>query len=133
MAPVGPPDPNGLGVAAMRMGNGARRNAKIPLLVAGAVLESGEAVEAVVAGRFEGNAAVLVLTDRGVLLVDERPWKPITERFTVDASTQVQGWQDDRSATVTLYIGGRQVVIDHIADRPLAVEMAQRIRYRVGA
>ena len=41
--------------------------------------------------------------------------------------------QDDRTASLTLLHGGRQLVVDRIADRPLAVEMAQRIRARTGA
>ena len=133
VAPVGPPDPNGLGLAAMRLGNGGRKVGRTALIVAGALLQEGEAVEAAVSGKFEGNGAVLVLTDRSLLLVDDRMWKPVSERFPVDASLQVQGWQDDRTASLTLLVGGRQLVLDGIPDRPLAVEMAQRIRYRVGA
>ena len=96
------------------------------------VLEDGEAVEAVVAGKLDGNPAVLVLTDRALRLVDERPWRPVSERFTVGGGLQVQGWQDDRSASLTLVSEGRQLVLDQIADRAMAVEMAQRIRYRAG-
>jgi hypothetical protein len=128
----GPPDPNGLGLAFERLGSPARKVAKVAVVVAGAVLDDGEAVEAVVAGRIDGHGGVLVLTDRRLLLVDERPWRPLVERLAVDAGLQVQGWQDDRTASLTLLAGGRQLVIDQITDRPLAVEMAQRIRYRVG-
>lgn len=105
----------------------------MPVAVAGALLDEGEVVDSVVAGKVEGNAAVLVLTDRKLLLVDERQWRPLVERIAVDGGLQVQGWQDDRSASLTLVFAGRQLVIDQIADRPLAVEMAQRIRYRTGA
>lgn len=101
--------------------------------IAGAMLQDGENVEAVVGGKLEGNGAVLVLTDRSLLLIDDRQWKPVTERINVDPSLQVQGWQDDRTASLTLVSGGHQLVLDQIADRPLAVEMAQRIRYRTGA
>ena len=45
---------------------------------------------------------------------------------------KVQGWQDDRTASLTLLHAGRQVVVERIIDRPLAVEMAQRIRARTG-
>jgi len=101
-------------------------------VVAGAVLDDGEVVEAVVAGKLEGNGAVLVLTNQALHLVDDRNWKPVTERFDVDSGLQVQGWQDDRTASLTLVASGRQRVLDQIPDRPLAVEMAQRIRYRTG-
>lgn len=89
-------------------------------------------VEALAAGKFEGNAALMVLTDRALILVDDRPWKPTVERIAVDAGVQVQGWQDDRSASLTLVTASRQMVLESIADKPLAVEMAQRIRYRTG-
>lgn len=130
---AGPADPNGLGAAAGRLGNGARKTAKVALVVAGAVLADGEVVEAVVAGKLEGNGAVLVLTNQALHMVDDRNWKPVTERFDVDPGLQVQGWQDDRTASLTLVVAGRQRVLDQIPDRPLAVEMAQRIRYRSGS
>ena len=116
-----------------RLGGSSRKHARIALAVAGAVLEADEVVEAVVAGRLDGNVAVVVLTDRALVLADERQWRPVVERFALDAGLQVQGWQDDRTASLTLLHGGRQLVVDRIADRPLAVEMAQRIRARTGA
>ncbi|MEO6989761.1 MAG: hypothetical protein ABI239_14075 [Aquihabitans sp.] len=119
-------------MAAGRLGNRPRKDARSAFAVAGAVLQDGEMVEALAAGKFEGNAALLVLTDRALILVDERPWKPTVERVTIDAGLQVQGWQDDRSASLTLITGSRQMVLESIADKPLAVEMAQRIRYRTG-
>jgi hypothetical protein len=133
VAPTGPPDPNGLGAAIGRLGSGARKTSKVAVAIAGALLDDGEVVEAAVAGRVEGNGAVLVLTDRRLLLVDDRQWRPLVERLVVDAGLQVQGWQDDRTASLTLLTEGRQLVIDQIPDRPIAVELAQRIRYRTGA
>jgi hypothetical protein len=131
-APAGPADPNGLGIAAQRLGGSPRKHARIALAVAGAVLEPSEVVEAVVAGRLDDHPAVLVLTDRALVLADERQWRPVVERFALDARLQVQGWQDDRTASLTLLHGGRELVVDRITDRPLAVELAQRIRARTG-
>jgi hypothetical protein len=128
----GSPDPNGLGTAYGRLGSAARKTTKVAAVVAGAVIEDGATVEAVVGGRFEGNGAVVVLTDRSLLLVDEREWKPTVERLPLDASLQVQGWQDDRTASLTFVFAGRTLVLDQIPDRELAVEMAGRIRYRTG-
>lgn len=133
IAPAGPADPNGLGAAAGRLGNGPRKQARAAFAVAGAVLEDGERVEALVAGKYEGNPALAVLTDRGVLLVDDRPWKPTVERIDVDASLQIQGMQDNRTASLTFHRNGRQQIVDQIADRALAVELAQRIRHRTGS
>ncbi len=132
-APIGPADPNGLGAAAGRSGKGPLKQARTALAVAGAVLQDDEVVEALVVGRFEGNGAVLALTDRSLVLVDDRTWRPATERFPLDATLQVQGWQDDRTASLTIVASGRQLVVDQITDRPLAVELAQRIRYRTGS
>ena len=100
--------------------------------MAGAVLEPDEVVESVVVGKLDANVAVLVLTDRALVLADERQWRPVVERFALDSALQVQGWQDDKTASLTLINQGRQIVVDKIADRPLAVEMAQRIRARSG-
>ena len=129
---VGPSDPNALGSAVGRLGNSPRKQARVALAVAGAVLQPDEIVEAVVAGKFEDNAAVLVLTGHNLLLVDDRAWRPLVERFTISPALQVQGWQDDRTASLTVLAEGRQFVVERIADRAMAVEMAQRIRHRTG-
>ena len=131
--PVGAADPNGLGLAFGRLGSSARKTAKVAVVVAGALLGEGETVEAVVGGRYEGHGSVLVLTDRGLWLVDDREWRPFVEQIAVGPQLEVQGWQDDRTASLTLVANGRSLVLDQIADRELAVEMAGRIRYRTGA
>ena len=131
-APLGPSDPNGLSEAVGRLGNSSRKQARVALAVAGAVLEPDEVVEAVVAGKLSDVPAVLVLTDRALVLADERQWRPVVQRFALDQSLQVQGWQDDRTASLTLLHAGQQIAVERIADRPLAVEMAQRIRARTG-
>ncbi|WP_426572284.1 zinc ribbon domain-containing protein [Aquihabitans sp. McL0605] len=133
VAPAGFADPNALGAAVARLGAGPRKATRTAVAVAGALLREGETVEAVVGGKLEGNAAVLVLTDRSLLLVDDRLWKPFTQVIDVTPTLDVQGWQDDRTASLTLVAEGGQLVLDQIQDRPLAVEMAQRIRYRTGA
>lgn len=130
--PVGPPDPNALGAAASRLDKGPLKKARAAFAVAAAILEEGEQVEAVVAGQLEGNPAVLMLTDRNVVIVDDRPWRPTVARLDI-STLQVQGMQDNRSASLTVATQDRQFVVDQIAAKELAVEMAQRIRYRAGA
>jgi len=130
---TGAPDPNGLGLAFGRLGSGARKSAKAAVTVAGALLDEGETVEAVVAGRLEGHGAVVVLSDRSLRLVDDREWRPFHEQLPLGPGLEVQGWQDDRTASLTFVFGGRSLVLDQIPDRELAVEMAGRIRYRAGA
>ena len=116
-----------------RLGSGDRKVARTAALVAGAILEDSEAVEAAVGGKVEGHGGVAVLTDRRLLVCDERPWRPQVHRIHLDPSVVVEGWQDDRTASLTIRWGGQQVVLDQIRDRSLAVELAQRIRYRTGA
>jgi len=109
-----------------------RKSATVAVTVAGALLDDTEVVEAVIGGRFEGHGAVAVLTDRGIHLVDDREWRPFHEQIPLGPGLEVQGWQDDRTASLTFVFGGRSLVLDQIPDRELAVEMAGRIRYRAG-
>ncbi|HZA00180.1 MAG TPA: hypothetical protein VE575_15575, partial [Acidimicrobiales bacterium] len=51
----------------------------------------------------------------------------------VRPSLQAQGWQDDRTASLTFVDGDRHEVIDRIGDRPLAVELAHRLRQLVAS
>jgi hypothetical protein len=129
-SPVGAPDPNGLGLAFGRLSSGARKTSKVAVVVAGALIGEGETVEAVVAGRLDGHGSVLVLTDRSLLLVDDREWRPFAELIPVGPQLEVQGWQDDRTASLTFVFAGRTLVLDQIPDRDVAVEMAGRIRQR---
>ncbi|MEZ5204118.1 MAG: hypothetical protein R2701_06985 [Acidimicrobiales bacterium] len=55
-----------------RLSNSARKSTRVATLIAAALLDEGEVVETLVAGRLGGNGAVLVLTDRQLLLVDDR-------------------------------------------------------------
>jgi hypothetical protein len=114
------------------VGASGRKAAKVALAVAGAVLEDGEIVEAAVVGKLQGNAAVVVLTDRALVVADDRQWRPVVERLALDGTLQIQGWQDERTASLTLVTAHGQLVVDQILDRPLAVEMAQRVRARTG-
>ena len=131
VAPAGPADPHQLGLAAARLGSSAKRQAKTALAVASAMLDNGEVVEAVVQGQFEGEPGVVVLTAGRVLLVNEAQWKVGTASIPIDPALTVQGWQDDKVASLTFQAGDRQVTIDSISDRPLAQEMAGRVRARV--
>ena len=132
--PPGPQsyDPHGIGAAASRLGGGACRAAKVSLAVLGAVLESDDVVTMVVQGGFRGHAGVVALVGDRVVLVNERQWKPDVAILPVDPKLVVQGWQDERSATLTFIVGGTHDVIERIPDRALAIEMAQRVRHRAG-
>ncbi len=115
-----------------RFSPGARRAGKASLLAAAVLLEEGESVECAAAGRLEGEPAAAVLTDRRILLVNERAWAPLVASMRVDASLAVQGWQDSRTASLTFLTHGRQLVLEQITDKALAIEVAGRIRARNG-
>jgi hypothetical protein len=133
----GPPgvqfvDPHGIGQAVGRLGSGARRGGKVAFAVLGAVLEPDDVVEIVVQGRLHGVPGAAALVGSKLVLVNERQWKPDVIVITIGNALQVQGWQDERTASVLLTVGGQQEVIERIPDRLLAVELAQRIRERIG-
>jgi hypothetical protein len=123
-------DPAGLDAAMSRLSAGARRSALAPLGVVATVLEPGEVAEAVVQGDFQHRPAVVVLTDRRVVVANDRRWSPDVRTFDVGDGLVVHGWQDDRRATLVFVVGGVGVVIDAISDRPLARDLAQRVRAR---
>jgi hypothetical protein len=126
-------DPHGLGMAAARLGGGARRSGKVALAVLATSLAEGEVVAVVVQGRFRGESAVAALVDGKVVVANDRQWKPDVVTLVVDGDLVVHGWQDDRTATLTFSVGDRHEVIERIGDRGLAIEMAQRIRHAQGA
>jgi hypothetical protein len=127
----GPGDPHALGAAAGRLSGGARRTGRVALAVAAAVLDPDEAVLTVVQGRVRDVPGVALVTPRRVLLVNEREWAPDVISLPVAAGLTVQGWQDDKVAALVFTDGEASETIDRIGDRPLAMEMAQRVRAAV--
>jgi len=125
-------DPAGLEAAMSRLSAGARRAALAPLAVVAALMEPGEVAEAVVQGEHQTRPAVVVLTDRRLVVANDRRWAPDIRTFGLDARLVVHGWQDDRRATLVFVVDGEGVVVDAISDRPLARDLAQRVRARCG-
>jgi hypothetical protein len=125
-------DPFGLTLAVARLSTGARRSARVALGVLSAVLDDDEQVESLVTGQMLDRAAVAVVTPRRLLVVNDREWKPDVVSLPIDSSLTVQGWQDDRTATLVFESGGTQTIVDRITDRPLAHEMAGVLRSRAG-
>ena len=122
-------DPHGVGVAASRMGSGARRNGRVALAVLASALNEGEVVTMVVQGRVRGEHGIVALVGPKVMLVNERQWKPDVIVIDLDSKLAVHGWQDDRSATLTFVVDDRPEVVERIGDRVLAIELAQRVRH----
>jgi hypothetical protein len=126
------PDPHGIGAAVARLSGNGRRAGRVPLVVLSSILDDGDTVAILVVGRFRGEGGVAALLGDRVVLVNERQWKPDVVSIPVDADLAVQGWQDDRSASLTFVAGDAHEVIDTIVDRGLAIEMAQRVRQATG-
>jgi hypothetical protein len=102
-------------------------------MVLAAMLREGDMVEAVVQGRFRGSAGVVALVGSKVVIANDRQWKPDTLIVPVTRDLQVQGWQDDRSASLTFVFPAGHERIEGIFDRPVAIDLAQRIRDRAAS
>jgi hypothetical protein len=109
-----------------------RRSARTSAAIASALLDDGEVVECLVQGTYLGSNAVAVLTDRRVLVVNDKEWKPAVATLHLSAGDSVQGFGDDRSASLTFTSGGSQLSVESIGDTALAREMAQRARAQIG-
>ncbi|MGH9187985.1 MAG: hypothetical protein ACRD0U_19595, partial [Acidimicrobiales bacterium] len=123
-------DPHRLGPNMGRLSSTAKKLAKAPVAVTAAMLAEGEIVECLIQGRVNGADGVAVLTNTRLLLVSSREWKPEVIELPVDAQLAVQGWQDNRTAALVMQRADQQATIDLVGDRPLAMELAQRIRAR---
>jgi hypothetical protein len=123
-------DPGSLESAVSRTSAGSRRAAQAALLVVAAVMQEGEVAEAAVQGSYQHRNAVAVLTDRRVVVANDRPWAPDVRSLPLDAGLVVHGWQDDRHAALVFVVDGVGVHLAAITDRPLARDLAQRVRTR---
>ncbi len=128
-----PADPFGIEVAAARMSAGARRAGAVPLGILSTMLREGEVVESVVQGEYQHHPAVVMLTTRRVLIANERHWAPDLRLVPITPDVVVQGWQDDRRATLLFGAEGRGLVVSDIVDRPLARDLARRLRELVAS
>ena len=70
------------------------------------VLEADEQVEQVLVGRYLGQQAALALTSKRVLIVNEALWRPEVVSLATDDQLSVQGWHDNRTASLSFQCGG---------------------------
>jgi hypothetical protein len=66
-----------------------------------------------------------------LIAVNDKSWKPEVVEIGIDPGLDVQGWQEDRMATLLLRRPERTVVIDRILDGQVAAELANNIRARI--
>ena len=133
--PAAPPvvaDPHRLGQAVGQLGMFSKRSGRVAFGILGALLQDGETVDVVVQGRFGGEDGAAVATDRRVLFVNDREWKPDVTVVPYLSGLVVKGWQDDRTAALIFEFEGNSISIDQISERELAQRMASIVRARVG-
>jgi hypothetical protein len=123
------PDPFGVGAAALRLSGGARRHGKTALAILTAVLEEGDQVEQVLVGRYHNVEGAAALLSGDLVLVNAREWQPEVVRVAV-AGMGVQGLADGRNASLQFTSGSTSDSFEGVADTPLAVEFANRIRQK---
>ena len=125
-------DPFGLGAAMDRLASGSRKTGRAAALVAAARMELGESVLAAVVGRFQGADAVLVITDRRMVVANDRAWEPDVVPVGLELGLTVQGWADGRNAVLRFERDGVELVVDRIADAEIARDIAGMVRERAG-
>jgi len=121
-------DPQGLSAAVARLRPEDADAATVPICAAGVLLDPDEHVRVAVTGQMLGHPAVVVLTDRRVLVVNGRRWQPIVDTFGLGASLVVRGRHDRHVALLTFSEGSRLSTVDAITDVGLAVELTECIR-----
>jgi len=130
-APEGVVDPHGIVPVITRMSAGSLRTGHVALGILSIVLQPDEVVDAVVQGTYQQHVGVAALTNKRLVLVNEHEWSPDVRSILITPELLVQGWQDDRTASLIFIVDGRSITLSLIADRPLAQDMAHRVRARI--
>lgn len=129
----GTTDPHQLGAAIDRLSASTRKASAGAFAVASVSLDEGEIVQLAVGCRFLGADGVIVVTDRRMLIANDRAWEPDVVPVALEPGLTVQGWQDDRSAALVFARAGHELIVDRITDRAVAQELAAEVRRRSGS
>ena len=125
-----PGDPHAIGAAFGRLGNSQRKAAKTAVGILSVMLEEGELVECVVAGKVNEADGLVCLTTKRLIVLNDRQWVPDRISLEVDQLMTVRGEAAGTTATITIVREMHQAVIQKVSDVQLAQELAQRIRTR---
>ncbi len=98
------------------------------LAVCGALLEPDELVAGVVTGQMLGRPAAVAVTDRRVIIANDRRWQPLVDVYRIDSKLVVRGRHDRQVAALSFADTTRLSMIDGITEVELAIELAERIR-----
>ena len=127
---TGPSDPHGLVAHVSALGMFSRRSGKAAILLIASHLEPGELVEVLVSGRFRGEDGAAAVTQSRVVMANDREWKPDLLSIPITRGLAVQGWQDDKTASLVFQHDGTASTIDQIGEREMAQRMAAVVRSR---
>ena len=125
-APVA--DPHGLEAAVARIHPVDQERSAVAIAVCGALLEEDEQVVGVVTGQMLGRPAAVAVTDRRVIIANDRRWQPLVDIYKIDSKLIVRGRHDRQVAALSFADVARLSMIDGITDVELAIELADRIR-----
>ncbi len=122
------PDSHDFDKAVARLRSEEIERARVSLTVCGALLERSERVRCVVTGQMLGCPAAVVLTDRRVLVVNERRWRPIVDIYALGPELSVRGRHDGHVAALSFSDDARLSMVDGIGEVELAVALAKATR-----
>jgi hypothetical protein len=125
-----PSDPHGIDAALGKLMGGSRRTARSATLVAATMLADGEMVEAALGGRFRGEDAVVLLTDRRLILANSRQWDPEVVSIENVSGVTLEGWVERRAAIFRITDRTEQHIVDKINDTDAAEAFATMVRGR---
>ncbi len=127
------PDPHDFDKAVARLRHDEIERARVSLTVCGALLDRSERVRSVVTGQMLGCSAAVVLTDRRVLVVNERRWRPIVDIYELGPELNVRGRHDGHVAALSFSDDTRLSMVDGIGEVELAVALARATREPSGS
>lgn len=129
---VGEANTPGFLEAINRLDEADRARARTALVVAGALLDDDDPVLGILAGQMLGHAAVFVVTLTKVLIVNDRTWQPVVDRYRIDDSLDIRGRHDRNMAAIGLGDGRQLSMVDGIRDVAGAIDLVDRIRSMIG-
>lgn len=94
------------------------------------ILSPNETIQHAVNGQYEGGFAMMLATDRRILLIDKKPWFLTMEDVRYDMVQEVDYYARLLDATVTLITFSKQLSFRSWRQKPLR-EMVRYIQHRV--
>jgi hypothetical protein len=128
-----PSDPHAIGAAVTRLTNSSKKSSKVVLGILSVVLQPGELVECLAAGKVHDLDGLLVLTNQRLLVLNDRQFEPDQLVVPIDSQLTVRGEAAGSTATITVQRDQVYAQLSRISDVQLAQELAQRIRGRAAA